>query len=138
MPNNAKIQIIGNLTRDPEARQINNNNVVSMPVAVNTNAKNPDGTFKTDFYEVSVWGRLGDGLMQRLQKGSMIWATGSLTTNEYVGRDGKQHLALRVQADDVRGISRLKGDAQQPQQRAAANPPQQPAGYVSMDNEIPF
>jgi len=109
MANNAKINILGNLTKDPETRDYNGSTVATLMVAVNTDAKNPDGTFKTDFYEVSVWGKQGEYLMQRLQKGSSVWVTGGLSTNEYVGRDQQKHFTLRVRADDVRGVARLKG-----------------------------
>lgn len=110
MPNNAKINLIGNLTRDPETKDVNGNTVVSMSVAVNTNVRNQDGTYKSDFYDVSVWGKPGEALMQRLQKGSGVWVSGEFTSGEYVGRDGKNHVSLRVNNADVRGIARLKGE----------------------------
>ena len=111
MANNAKINILGNLTKDPELNNRNGVNVASLSVAVNTDAKNPDGTFKTDFYEVSVWGKQGEYLMQRLQKGSSVWVAGGLSTGEYVGRDNQKHFTLRIRADDVRGVARLKAQA---------------------------
>ena len=113
MANNVKVTLLGNLTRDPEMKDVNGSSVMTISVAVNTDVKNQDGTYKTDFYEVSVWGKQGENLMQRLQKGTGVWVNGDLTTNEYVGRDGKNHIALRVRGTDVRGVARLKGgDAQ--------------------------
>ncbi len=136
MANNAKVSIIGNLTKDPEMRQVGSGNVVSLSVAVSTSRKNQDGSFKSDFYEVSVWGKQGDFLMQRLQKGSGVWITGDLTTDEYVGRDQKTHLVLRIAATDVRGFARLKETGQTGQGKAA--PAAKTTSYVSEDNMFPF
>ena len=137
MPCNAKINIIGNLTKEPETRDVNGNNVVTLSVAVNTNIRLQDGTYKTDFYTVSVWGKQGEALMQRLQKGSGVWASGDFSSNEYVGRDGKQHLSLRIDSADVRGIARLKtGDQQAQTQRQSS--PRASAQQQSADNTLPF
>lgn len=122
MANNAKITLIGNLTKDPEMRSTQNGSVVALAVAVSTNRKNQDGTFKTDYYEVSVWGKQGEFLLQRLQKGSGVWVNGDLTADEYVGRDQKTHLVLRVNATDVRGFARLKDSGQAAPKTQAAPP----------------
>ena len=135
--NNAKVFLDGNLTRDPEVRDVKGSPVTVFTVAVTTNVKNDDGTYKSDFYDVSVWGRLGEYIPQRLQKGSRVWVTGGLTTNEYVGRDNEKHLGLRVTADDVRGIARLKGEERTVQTRPVAEKPKT-RSYSSMDNDMPF
>lgn len=127
MANNAKIDIVGNVTRDPITRKVGNSNVTSFTVAVNTSSKGPDGNYKTNFYDVSVWGNQGEYITQKLQKGSQVWVVGDFVQDEYVGTDQKNHIALRIRAFDVRGLSRLKESTETP----AAQP-------VATDNEMPF
>ena len=128
MPNNAKINFVGNLTRDPVSRQAGTNTVTSMTVAVNTMRKDAAGNYRSNFYDVSVWGKPGEYLMQHLQKGSTVWVNGDFAQDEFTGNDGKVHYSLKVDNADVRGIARLK-DASAP---AAAPAP------TDTDNEIPF
>lgn len=134
MPNNAKISFVGNVVRDPVTRKAGANTVVALNVAVSTMNKAEDGSYASDFYDVSVWGKNGEYLMQKVQKGTQVWVTGDFSTGVYEGKDGKTHTALRVTATDVRPISRMKGeDAPQPATRGRG-------GYAVRDaaNEMPF
>lgn len=129
MPNNAKISILGNLTRDPATRQVRANNVVSFSVAVSTMTKKEDGTYDSNFYDVSVWGKQGEYLLQRLQKGTQVWVTGDFEHAVYTDKDGNPRCSLRVTANDVRVVARGKGDS--------ADTPR--AAVVQQNNdELPF
>ena len=111
MPNNAKVTLIGNLTKDPTERTVGANKVVVFTVAVNTLSKKSDGSYDTNFYDVSVWGKSGEYVLEHFQKGTLVWVNGDLSMAEYVTKDTQQtRQALRVRADDVRGITRMKGD----------------------------
>lgn len=127
MPANAKVTILGNLTRDPQTRSVGDRTVTSFTVAVNTLSKKDDGSFESNFYDVSVWGKSGEYLMQKLQKSSMVLVTGDLAMVEYTAKDNSTRQALRVTATDVRGVARLKGDD-------AGNG----SAKQSDDNELPF
>lgn len=127
MPANAKVTILGNLTRDPQTRSVGDRTVTSFTVAVNTLSKKDDGSFESNFYDVSVWGKSGEYLMQKLQKSSMVLVTGDLAMVEYTAKDNSPRQALRVTATDVRGVARLKGDD------AGSGSAKQ-----SDDNELPF
>lgn len=132
MPNNAKVTLIGNLTRDPATRTVGTNMVTSFSVAVNTMSKKPDGTYDSNFYDVSVWGKQGEFLMQRIQKGTQVWVIGDLELSSYTDKEGNQRQALRVNANDVRVIARAKGDA-------ADTPASAPAfRSAADDNTLPF
>lgn len=135
MPNNAKISIVGNLTTDPVSRVVKERNVVSFTVAVNTSSKQPDGNYLSNFYSVSVWGKSGEYLMNRLCKGSQVWVNGDLTIAEYT-KDGVTRTALRIDATDVRGLQRLvEGNAPAP---AATRAPARPAPAHQADDDMPF
>ena len=130
MPNNAKAIILGNLTRDPTTRQVNNNTVVSMTVAVSTMRKNPDDTYLSNFYDVSVWGKQGERLMQRLQKGTQVQAIGDLALDSFTGRDNQLHYQLKLDNAEVTPVARMKEAGAAP---AAQEPVPQPA-----NDEMPF
>lgn len=108
MPNNAKITLIGNLTKDPQTRNVGERTVTSFTVAVNTLAKGDDGKYTSNFYDVSVWGKSGEYLKDKLQKGSQVWVNGDFLMDEYKAKDGSVRQMLRVTGTDVRGLSRLK------------------------------
>lgn len=131
MPNNAKVTILGNLTRDPATRTVGANNVVSFSVAVNTMSKKPDGNYDSNFYDVSVWGKQGEYLMQRIQKGTQVWVTGDLELASYTDKEGNPRQTLRVNANDVRVLARAKGDS-------ADTPVASYRPAVVEDNTLPF
>lgn len=133
MPNNAKAFIHGNLTRDPITRQVQNNQVVSMTVAVSTLRKTADNNYLSNFYDVTVWGKQGERLMQRLQKGSSVNVVGDLSLDSFMGKDNQMHYQLKLDNAEVTPIARLK-DASEAANTAAATTPQ----HKSEDDEMPF
>ena len=132
MPNNAKINLVGNLTRDPQTRQAGSANVVAFSVAVNTMNRKPDGTYDSNFYDVSVFGKQGEYLLQQLQKGTQVWVSGDLAVAEYTDKEGKPRYALRVNSTDVRVLNRGKNDGAAPANKSKA------AADHSDNNEMPF
>jgi len=127
MPNNAKITILGNLTKEPTVRQVGDSSVVALSVAVNTMNKADDGSYLSDFYDVSVWGKNGEYLMQKVQKGTQVWVTGDFATSTFTGNDGQKRTALRITAMDVRPVARTKDEG--------AAPARKPAGRQRLVNE---
>ena len=134
----ARVFFTGNLTRDPEAAQAAGQNVVRFSVAVRTTAKDPEGNYITNFYDCTLWGRRGEYLLQRAQKGTVVSVVGELVCATYQGKDGTTRLALRVNADSADPVARMKGE-----QQAAAQPqpyqPKQTATAAMNDNDfLPF
>lgn len=139
MANNAKVTLIGNLTKDPVTRKVGAGSVVQLSVAVSTMNKAPDGTYLSDFYDVSVWGKNGEYLMDKVQKGTQVWVTGDFSTAEYTAQDGTKRLTLRVNASDVRPIQRMKGEGGAPRGGGYQNNQGgYQAGYQNSPNAMPF
>ena len=137
MPNNAKITILGNLTKDPVTRKAGANTVVALSVAVSTMNKDDSGNYLSDFYDVSVWGKNGEYLMQKVQKGTQVLVTGDFSTGSYDAADGTKRTVLRVTATDVRPLTRLKGETA-PQGKPAGGG-YRTQGYNAGDaNALPF
>jgi single-strand DNA-binding protein len=99
-----KISIIGNVGRDPEARQLaSGDNVASFTVATTERSKNGD---QTTWFRVSAFAQLADVCQRYLRKGSYIYIEGSLTQREYTDRDGATRQSLDVRAREMRMLDK--------------------------------
>jgi single-strand DNA-binding protein len=105
-----KIQIIGNLGRDPELRYTPNGRpVATFSVAVNQATKNQqtgEWVEATDWFRVSVWGDRAERSAENLRKGSRVFVDGRFRTREYETNDGRKGLSLDVSADQVIGLDK--------------------------------
>ena len=86
----SKIQIIGNLGRDPELRYTPNGRpVASFTVAVNQSTKNQqtgEWIESTNWFRVDVWGDRGERVAEQLRKGSRVFVDGRFKAREYDAR----------------------------------------------------
>lgn len=127
----AKITITGNLTRDPEMKTLGGQSACTFAVAVRTRTKSSDGSYKSNFYDCTFFGKMGEYFMSRAQKGTGVVVIGDLTADAYASNNGNSNEprpVLRVNVDSAECMSRLKEPG------AAAT---QPAPSAS-DNVIPF
>jgi single-strand DNA-binding protein len=93
------ISILGNTGRDVELRYTPQGvAVASFSIASNSVRNTAQGNQKkTDWYNVSAFGRQAETLAKYLTKGSQILVRGKLTFNPWLSRDGE----ARVSADVV-------------------------------------
>ena len=105
-----KIQIVGNLGRDPELRYTPNGRAVTeLRVAVNQSTKNQatgEWVEATDWFSVSVWGDRAERVAESLRKGSRVLVDGRFRTREYETKDGRKGMSLEVSADTVVGLDK--------------------------------
>ncbi len=151
----SKIQIIGNLGRDPELRYTPSGRpVTTFSVAVNQSSKNQqtgEWVEATDWFRVSVWGDRAERAAENLRKGSRVFVDGRFRTREYETNDGRKGTSLDVSADTVLGLDKREtaegtfagapgagGAAGQP---AGAPPPggKSPGGFDDAEiDDLPF
>ena len=107
MANDARISIVGTVLQDPTNRQVNNSTVLSMRVGVQTTKKKEGSQWtESDVYDVAVWGKTGEGLMNRVKAKTKVWVTGDFMLGEpWQDRQGKEHQALKVTASHVKVLS---------------------------------
>jgi single-strand DNA-binding protein len=94
---------MGNLTRDPELRQIpSGQSVCSFSLALNRSYKGQDGDWKeaTDYVDVVAWGALGERVAQYITKGRPVLVNGRLQSRNWE-QDGQKRSKLEVIAQDV-------------------------------------
>jgi single-strand DNA-binding protein len=107
MINLNRIEIIGNLTRDPELRMTpTNKSVTSFGIATNRRYQDAQGQWidsPPEFHDVSIWGALGERCSQVLHKGDRVFVTGRLQTRSWDAPDGQKKYKTEIMADTVIG-----------------------------------
>ncbi len=99
-----KVQLIGNLTRDPELRYTPTGAAVcTIGLATNRMWTTESGEKKeeTEFHRVIAWNKLAELCSQLLTKGRKIYVEGRLRTNAWQGQDGVQHNTTEVVIEDM-------------------------------------
>ena len=88
----------GNLTRDPETREVGDSTVTNFTIAHNPGRDKP-----AIFFRVDAWGRLGETCAQYLGKGSQAVVDGRLQVREYES-NGETRTSLEIRADNVQFV----------------------------------
>lgn len=99
-----KAQVIGNLTRDPEVRQIPSGQMVcTVGVATNRVWNNPQGEKQeqTEFHNIVCWGRLAEIAGQYLKKGTKVYFEGRLQTRSWDDESGKKNYRTEIVAENM-------------------------------------
>lgn len=142
-----RVTAAGNLTRDPELKQIGPDKVVAaFGIAVNRTWKNSAGEKQEEptFIECEAWGRTAELVGQYLKKGDPAYVEGRLKQDTWDDKtDGKKRSKTKVAVDNVQFLggkrdgpkSREEADAQPvaPKRPAAA-----PVGGGYGDSDPPF
>lgn len=98
-----QVILMGNLTRDPELRQIpSGQSVCSFSLALNRSFKGGDGEWQeaTDYIDVVAWGPLGERVAQYVTKGRPVLVNGRLQSRSWE-QDGVKRSKVEVNAQDV-------------------------------------
>ncbi len=128
----AKVQVIGNLGRDPETRYTKGGTMnVSFSVASSRRYTDQSGQQqeKTNWFRVTAWGKLAETLDRltqdgHLAKGRQVFVTGRLDLNEFTNQAGETKQSLEVNADEVLLVGgRGDGGGGQGQPRAREDVP---------------
>jgi single-strand DNA-binding protein len=100
-----KVQLIGNLTRDPNLRYTpNNTSVCSFGVATNRTWTPTDGGEKqerVEYHNIVAWSKLADICGQLLHKGDKVYVEGRLQTRDWKGDDGVERKTTEVVIDNM-------------------------------------
>lgn len=99
-----RVQLIGNLTRDPELRTTaSGQSVVNFGIATNRQYKDASGQKQdqAEFHNVVAWGKLADICSQYLTKGRQVFVEGRLQTREWQGQDSQKRRTTEVVAENM-------------------------------------
>jgi len=99
-----KVQLIGNLTRDPELRYTPQGTAVcTLGLATNRSWVTESGEKKedTEFHRLVAWNKLAELCSQLLFKGRKVFVEGRLQTRQWQGQDGNQRQTTEIVISDM-------------------------------------
>ena len=140
MASMSKIQIIGNVGRDPEMRMTPNGAAVcDFSVAVNR-VSNSGGTRteQTDWYRVSCWGKQATTAQEIVQKGQQIYVDGRFSPRTYMNKDNVEKTSLDINCNDFQLLGRRAERDGAMGGGAMPNAGDQPTPGTFDPDEIPF
>lgn len=116
-----KVQLIGNLTRDPELRYTPQGTAVcTIGLATNRSWTTETGEKReeTEFHRIVSWNKLAELCSQLLTKGRKVYVEGRLSTRTWTGQDGAQRTTTEIVIDDM-----ILLDSKRPLEEAVAPAP---------------
>ena len=99
-----RVQLIGNLTRDPEVKQIpGGQTVATFGVATNFSWKDSAGNRQTkvEFHNIVAWRKLAEICGQYLKKGGKVFIEGKIQTRDWEAEDGTKRYRTEIVADNM-------------------------------------
>lgn len=154
-----RVMLLGNLAADGEVRYAQNGQaILKLRLATNESYldKDKQRRERTDFHNVVVFGKRGEGLSKILQKGDSIFVEGSLRTSSY-DKEGQKVYRTEVIAANIILAGGKRGQSPDgepadrgygqsaPRQRRQDPPAQEPppddyeqGGGFGSDDTIPF
>jgi single-strand DNA-binding protein len=99
-----RVQLIGNLTRDPELRYTPSGAAVcSFSIATNRSWTTDAGEKhdEADFHRIVAWNKLAELCSQFLTKGRKVYVEGRLSTRSYTAQDGTAKSITEIVISDM-------------------------------------
>lgn len=133
-----KATIIGNLTRDPELKNLPSGSAVAnFSVATNRTWKDKESGQKkedVEFHNVVAFGKTAELIAQYVHKGDQIYIEGRIQTRSWE-KEGQKHYRTEIVCETMQFGSKKSG-AVVPQKEQAPDEPAQERGPG--DEDIPF
>jgi len=99
-----KVELIGNLTRDPELRYTPQGTAVcSFGLATNRSWTTDNGEKKesVEFHRIVAWNKLAELCSQLLTKGRKVFVEGRLQTRQWTGQDGASRQTTEIVINEM-------------------------------------
>ena len=101
-----QVQLVGNLTRDPEGGTTQNGIAYCrFSVACQRRFKNANGTYDADFINCLAWRQTAEFVQRHFIKGNKIGLVGSIQTGSYTAQDGTKRYTTEVVVDNVEFVA---------------------------------
>ena len=152
MSNGNHVNIVGNITRDPELRFTPSGQATaSFGVAVNRrwqNRQTQEWEEAVSFFDVVCWGQMAENAAQSLNRGARVVVSGRLDQRSWENDQGEKRSKIEITADEVAPSLRwatveiTKNERRSPDGASGSGPASRPvpneapAGYS--EDEEPF
>lgn len=100
----AYIDVIGNLTRDPELKQTPTGNA-ACDISIASNARGRDGERTATYFTCRIFGKQAETCSKYLAKGRTVYVRGEFAPYTYTTRDGETRTAYGINNAHVDFVS---------------------------------
>lgn len=100
-----KVILVGRLGRDPEMRYMPNGEAVAnFSLATEERWKDKSGQpqTRTEWHNITLFGKLGEIASQYLSKGSQVFIEGRIQSRKYSGKDGIERTAYDIIGSEMK------------------------------------
>lgn len=101
------VVIVGNLTRDPELKKINDSDVVNFSIATNRKYKEKK---ETSFFDCELWGKPAEVFNKYMTKGQRVGIRGRLRQSSWKTPEGETRSRVTITVEDFQFLSYKKDD----------------------------
>ena len=152
-----KVILVGRLGRDPETRYIPNGEAItnfSLATDEQWRDRNGERQTRTEWHNVSLYGKLGEIANQYLRKGSQVFIEGKIQSRKYTDKDGIERMVYNIIGNEMKMLGNRNDGSDSGNNNTApstsSNPPpaaprRQPPQHESttapiddIDDSIPF
>ena len=138
-----KVQLIGNVGKDPDVRYLDNGvAVATFPLATTDRAYTlANGTQvpeRTEWHNIVLWRGLAETAEKYVHKGDKLYIEGKIRSRSYDDQNGLKRYVVEIFADNMEMLT--PRSAQQPQATSApsVSAPQQSAQVEESSDDLPF
>ena len=124
-----KVILVGRLGRDPETRYIPNGDAItnfSLATDEQWRDRNGERQTRTEWHNVSLYGKLGEIANQYLRKGSQVFIEGKIQSRKYTDKDGIERMAYNIIGNEMKMLGNRNDGSDSGNNNAApptSNPP---------------
>ena len=124
-----KVQLLGNIGKDPEVRETKSGKVVNLVLATSERYTDKSGQKQenTEWHNLVVFGKLADVVTKYVKKGDKLYVEGSITTRKWEDKEGNTRYNTDIK---VRDLTMLGGTEKKAQPVAA--------GIDEDEDQLPF
>ena len=151
-----KVILVGRLGRDPETRYMPNGDAItnfSLATDEQWRDRNGERQTRTEWHNITLFGKLGEIASQYLRKGSQVFIEGKIQSRKYTGKDGIERMAYDIIGNEMKMLGNRNDGFDSGNNNAApptSNPPpaaprRQPPQQTpttppidDIDDDIPF
>jgi len=124
-----KVILVGNLGKDPEIRYLpSGGSVANLTLATSESWKDKatgQQKEKTEWHNISIFGKLAEIAGEHLRKGSQIYIEGALQTRKWQDQSGQDRYTTEVVVQGYNGVMQMLGGKPQGQQQGSYQQPPQ-------------
>ena len=96
-----KVFLLGRLVKDPESKELKNNNSLSTFRIAVDRGYNSD---KTDFFQISAFGRQSEFASKYLHKGDLVMVEGRVHIDDVEQQDGTKKSYTSIIGDNIQSL----------------------------------